>query len=191
MPKMGNLTPLMTSAKTDGADRDEWRTPEWLYKLLDDEFKFDLDPAATDGNAISPYYFTQDDNGLAMPWWGNVFVNPPYSRMKAWVEKGYTEILNNNCNLVVMLIAARTDTVAWWNFIRQGEVRFLKGRLRFGLPLEYIAEQQQKILSGELPPDHKIKTLHSAPFPSAIVVFRKHFYRPGTIYWEVSHKKRR
>ena len=186
-----NLENLMTSARTGEVDRDEWRTPEWLYSLLDEEFHFDLDPAATDANALSPYYFNKSDNGLMVPWWGNVFVNPPYSQMKAWVQKGYTEIVNGKCDVVVMLLAARTDTKAWWDYVRYAEVRFLQGRLKFGLPLEYIEEQ--KVMAAQREAEGKaarIITQNSAPFPSAVVVFRQ---GPSlkTVYWEVSEKRNR
>jgi len=50
--------------------------------------------------------------------------------------------------LVVCLIPSRTDTKYWHEFIfPNAEIRFLKGRLKFG--------------------GHK----NSAPFPSAIVIF--------------------
>lgn len=188
---MGILEPLMTSARTGLPDKDEWRTPQWLYDKLDEEFHFDLDPAATDDNAIAPYYFTKEDNGLTTPWYGSVYVNCPYSQMKAWVQKGYTEVVNGNCSVVVMLLAARTDTKAWWDYVRHAEVRFLKGRLKFGLPLEYI--EAQKIEAAERAAQGKVSkvfTENSAPFPSALAIFRPEL-NAKTVYWEVSEKRNR
>ena len=75
-------------------------------------------------------------------------MNPPYGRaIESWVRKAYQSSLAGVT--VVYLLPARTDTT-WWhrNVARAAEVRFLKGRLRFG--------------GAE----------HSAPFPSAVVVFR-------------------
>lgn len=163
-----DLAPLMTSARTGDPSKDLWETPTWLYEKLDSEFHFDLDPAATEVNALSDYYYSQAQDGLVQPWWGRVFVNPPYSKMALWVEKGYNEVLNGRCEAVVLLVAARTDTRAWWNWVRHGEVRFLQGRLRFG---------------------HPDGAIHSAPFPSALAIFRKHVYEPKTIYSDLRMPK--
>lgn len=78
----------------------------------------------------------------------SVFCNPPYSKLSKWVEKAYREAQKDN-TLVVLLIPARTDTRAFHNFIYgRSEIRFIKGRLRFG-GLDNVA-----------------------PFPSMVVIFR-------------------
>jgi len=78
-----------------------------------------------------------------------VFCNPPYGRsLKDWVEKCYLEGGKQNTT-VVMLIPARTDTKYFHDYIYgKSEIRFLKGRLKFG--------------------DSK----NSAPFPSMICIYR-------------------
>ncbi len=77
-----------------------------------------------------------------------VFCNPPYSNIKEWVKKCYEEALKPN-TIVVLLIPARTDTRYFHDYIiHRSEIRFIKGRLRFG----------------------EAKT--GAPFPSMIVIFR-------------------
>lgn len=164
---MNNLEPLMTSARSGDKSKDEWQTPLWLFEKLDEEFKFDLDPAATEDNHLTWAYMTKKENGLAYNWFGSVFVNPPYSRMKEWVKKGYEEAQLPPVKRVVMLIAARTDTQAWWNFIRHGEVRFLPGRLKF---------------------EHPNGARHSAPFPSAVVIFGRDI-EAKTVYWDIKEPK--
>jgi phage N-6-adenine-methyltransferase len=189
--KMANLDPLMSSARTGELDRNEWQTPSWLYQLLDKEFYFDLDPAATAENALTARYFTKEMNGLAKEWHGTAFVNPPYSQLFRWVKKAYEEADTGRAT-VVILIPARTDTRAWWQYVRWGDVRFLPGRLKFGMSeveKEKLALKNiERIAAGKKPlsPDN------SAPFPSAIVVFEKNFsgsgQRPTTFYWDVSMK---
>jgi hypothetical protein len=45
---------------------------------------FDLDPAATAGNAKAAAFFDRDADGTSQPWFGYVWLNPPFSRsMKA------------------------------------------------------------------------------------------------------------
>lgn len=178
---------LFTSARTEEEDtRDRWETPFWLYNVLDKEFRFDLDPAATEDNAMATMYMDKEFDGLKQKWFGSVFVNPPYSQLKKWVQKGYDEARNNpSVQNVVMLVPARTDTQAWWNFIRFGEVRFLPGRLRFRLSAadkEAVALKNIMRVAAGKPPLDPENT--SAPFPSAIVVFDRDF-PAKTVYWSI------
>ena len=128
-----------------------WATPKSFFDSLDKEFKFTLDACASSDNAKCENYFSLKDDGLAQDWSGNVvFCNPPYGRgIKSWIKKAYEESLKGNTK-VVMLIPSRTDTKYWHEFIfpYASDIRFIKGRLKFG--------------------GHK----NSAPFPSAIVIFR-------------------
>jgi len=127
---------------------DDWPTDPKVFAKLDAEFGFTLDPCASERNAKCPRFFTRDDDGLAQEWTGRVFCNPPYGRqIGEWVRKAW-EASQSSADLVVLLIPARTDTRWWHEYVALGEVRFVKGRLRFG------------DLSAP------------APFPSAVVVFR-------------------
>jgi len=127
---------------------DEWETPQKLYDELDAEFDFNLDPCASKENHKCFLYYTKEDDGLKADWAGHrVFCNPPYSDIAQWVEKAFRETRNDN-TLVVMLIPSRTDTKYFHNFIyNRAEIRFVKGRVRFG---------------GQ----------DNAPFPSMLVIFR-------------------
>ncbi|MBD3929922.1 adenine methyltransferase [Staphylococcus sp. EG-SA-6] len=128
----------------------EWTTPQHLFDELNQEFNFTLDPCATEENAKCSKHFTIEDDGLSKDWSNDVvFMNPPYGReIKKWIKKAYEESLNGAT--VVCLIPARTDTMYWHDFIfdKADDIRFLKGRLKFG--------------NGK----------NSAPFPSAIVVYK-------------------
>lgn len=131
------------------SNSDEWETPDTVFKMLDDEFCFNLDPCASDMNHKCDNYFTIEDNGLNQKWGGQrVFCNPPYSEINKWVEKAYRESRHDN-TLVVLLIPSRTDTRYFHNFIyNRAEIRFIKGRLKFN------------------------QSKSTAPFPSMIVIFR-------------------
>lgn len=130
----------------------EWGTPQWLFDALNREFSFSLDPCSTHENAKCSLHYTVVEDGLAQDWGGHiVFMNPPYGRsMGAWIQKAYES--SRNGATVVCLVPARTDAAWWHDYITKAEVRFLRGRLRFA--------------GGN----------HSAPFPSAIVVFRPPSY---------------
>ncbi len=127
---------------------DNWPTDPTIYAALDAEFGFTLDPCASHENHKCERYFTVEDDGLAQEWTGRVFMNPPYGRtLGEWMLKAW-QASQMTAELVVCLVPARTDVRWWHEYAVRGEVRFVKGRLRFG------------DLSAP------------APFPSAIVVFR-------------------
>ncbi len=70
------------------SNSDEWATPADLFNELNKEFSFTLDPCATDQNHKCKKYFTIEDDGLSKSWQNEiVFCNPPYSKIKIWVEK--------------------------------------------------------------------------------------------------------
>ncbi|WP_262344784.1 phage N-6-adenine-methyltransferase [Lactiplantibacillus plantarum] len=74
-----------------------------------------------------------------------------WTRAKFWVQKAAITKLKAKQNLV-MLIPARTDTSYWHDYIfNHAEIRFLRGRLKFEV--------------GGVGGD-------SAPFPSAIVIYK-------------------
>lgn len=139
----------VTDACHFSSESDEWNTPQWLFDALDKEFGFTLDPCSTwDGsNAKCKQHYTLRDNGLLKHWGTEtVFMNPPYSAVYDWIRKAYGAA--HEGATVVCLIPARTDTRWWHEFCMKGEIRFLRGRLKFG--------------------DAK----YNAPFPSVVVVFR-------------------
>ena len=87
-------------------------------------------------------------DGLVCEWGESNFVNPPYGReITKWMAKGFEEWKNGKT--VVFLVASRTDTKWWHDYcMKATEIRFIKGRLKF---------------KG---------ALSSAPFPSAIIIFK-------------------
>ena len=87
-------------------------------------------------------------NGLEIEWGRSNFVNPPFSNIALWVKKGFEEWKKGKT--VVFLIPSRTDTRWWHDYcMKATEIRFIKGRLTF---------------EG---------AKYNAPFPSAVIVFRK------------------
>lgn len=126
-------TEVMFSKKSDN-----WATPKDLYRELNKEFNFNYDPCPLNA----------EFDGLIEYWWGNVFVNPPYSNIPAFLKKGRGEMGAGHAHKIVYLLPARTDT-KWFHedVYNKAEIRFIKGRLKFG--------------------DSK----NNAPFPSMIVIF--------------------
>lgn len=135
------------------SNTNEWSTPIDTFNELNKEFNFTLDPCSTKENAKCDKFFTIEDDGLLQDWSKDVvFMNPPYGReIKYWIKKAYEE--SKKGSTVVCLIPSRTDTKYWHDYIFKYayDIRFIKGRLKFG----------------------DVKT--PAPFPSAIIVFKEDF----------------
>lgn len=129
----------------------EWGTPQDLFDSLDAEFHFTLDAAASDLNFKVSNYLTADDDSLNCDWDGHtVWLNPPYGRvLNLWIRKAWEE--SQKGATVVCLVPARTDTAWWHDYAMRGEIRFIRGRVK------YVRSDGFS---------------DSAPFGSAIVVFR-------------------
>lgn len=134
----------------------DWQTPIEFFEKLNKEFKFTLDPAAVQDSALCKKYFTPEDDGLQQDWSEDiVFCNPPYGRsISDWIRKGYHE---GQKTTVVFLIPSRTDTAYWHDYIMKAdEIRFVRGRIAF----------------------YKEGYNNSAPFPSAVVIWRPNSNNP-------------
>jgi len=139
---------VMFSSKSE-----EWETPQELYNYLNLDYRFTLDPCATPENAKCEKFFTREDDGLNKSWEGEkVFMNPPYGRdIKKWVKKAYEEGQKPE-TVVACLIPSRTDTKYWHEYcMKAWKIHFVKGRLKFT--------------------NNNIGN-NSAPFPSAVIIFK-------------------
>lgn len=118
--------------------RQTYETPEDLFRPLADEFQFTLDVAADAGNAKCAEFFDEAADGLAQPWRGVCWCNPPYREQSKWVKKAFAEAQAGRATTVILL-PARTNTGWWHDFCMKGEIRFIRGRPKFagckhGLP---------------------------------------------------------
>ena len=121
------------TGKPDWWTSDEWATPPEFVAALEAEFgAFDLDPCAREATAKAPVYYALADDGLAQPWQGNVFVNPPYSKPEPWIRKAMAEVEADRAAQVILLLPAATD-VGWFHelLLPYANLRFVRGRLRF------------------------------------------------------------
>lgn len=108
----------------------EWYTPKEIISPLG---QFDLDPSTCDAalrlNNSAPYFYSKETNGITNPWFGRVWMNPPYGDgllppfMRRMAEH------NNG----IALIFNKTDT-AWFHdlvFNSADSLYFLRKRVKF------------------------------------------------------------
>lgn len=128
--------------------RHNYGTPKDLFDELDAEFHFTVDACAEPKTAMCERYYTYHNNAFYQRFIDEiVWMNPPYGlEIGKWLALAYRE--SQKGSLWVCLIPSRTDTTWWHEIVMKGEIRFIRGRLKFkGMK-------------------------HNAPFPSAIVIFR-------------------
>lgn len=112
----------------------EWFTPsEYIEAARSVMGCIDLDPASNDyanQTVKAHHYYTQDKNGLEQEWWGNIWMNPPYSTglVKAFVDK----LISSNFNQAIVLVNNATETEWFRKMIDKASAFvFPSGRIRF------------------------------------------------------------
>lgn len=109
------------------ARNDRWLTPLPLIQALG---TFDLDPCGAPGHATAAEVWTPEEvgDGLALPWHGRVWLNPPYGRTMAdWIQR-----LSEHGSGTA-LIFARTETALFHELVwpHATAILFLRGRVTF------------------------------------------------------------
>jgi phage N-6-adenine-methyltransferase len=136
-----------------------WTTPKDFYNKCNQEFGFGLDAAALQASTLVPDNWYGPDHPIEerrdafLRNWGEdsagaaIWLNPPYGKtIKAWMQKADEE--SQQGSTVVCLVPSRTDTAWFHDHCIHHEVRYIRGRLKFG------------------------NSKNAAPFPSALVVMR-------------------
>lgn len=133
-----------------------WTTPKSFFDKVSQEFNFTLDAAAFKTSALCPNYYGPDHeqtdrrDALECDWvkdsaGGWIWLNPPYGRaLPHFIKKAHNEYLRGA--KIVILIPSRTGTSYWHDYLVNHEIRFIRGRLKFG------------------------NTNTSAPFDSALII---------------------
>jgi phage N-6-adenine-methyltransferase len=135
---------------------DRGTDPAFFARMTKEFGPFDLDVAAASHNAKCSRYYTLEDDGLSQAWSGQVWCNPPYSNLYAWVQKAWREWTYNpdGPTGIVMLLPANRTEQRWWQELVEPwredgpsfRVRFLPGRMRFDRPGAVIGPK------GDRPP---------------------------------------
>lgn len=100
------------------------RTPRAFFAALHLEYRFTLDGASSDENALLPKHSTKEH---PLPWRGErVFCNPPWANIPPFLE------LAPEAELAVFLVPARVNSRWFHRGLALGATpRFFPGRVRF------------------------------------------------------------
>jgi hypothetical protein len=124
--------PVMAEHENCIGESSNWYTPPEIFTAL--RLKFDLDPCSPGPEHWVPAkrIYTEKDDGLAQPWFGLVFMNPPFGGRRGhvpWLRKFFT---HGNGGAIVR---AYTSSDWWHDEMGRAElILFPRGKTKFVRP---------------------------------------------------------
>jgi ParB family chromosome partitioning protein len=141
----------------------EWYTPKYIIDAARKTMgSIDLDPASSEianKTVQASTYYTKEDDGLSKPWFGNIWLNPPYS--KELILKFVLAVKNKRAEYdqAIILVNNATET-RWFQELLSvaSAICFVDRRIKFldingkpGSPLQgqailYVGSQHSKFV---------------------------------------------
>ena len=116
----------------------DYKTPSEIYEIALKHLglkQFTLDACCSDNNIPALIYFNKGIyDGLTESWEPYTWCNPPYNECEKWVKKAYKEVEEDNCEVAILLLPARTETKYWHEYILSNpccQIQFLKKGYKF------------------------------------------------------------
>lgn len=130
-----------------GQLNDRWLTPPAVVAALG---AFDLDPCGAPGHQLAGHTYLQEagDDGLIDPWFGRVWLNPPYGRtMRAWIER----LARHGTGTALIPVAVGTKLWQEVIFREASAIHFYRHRIKFlrrdGLADDMVSPQASGIVA--------------------------------------------
>ncbi|HEU5375521.1 MAG TPA: DNA N-6-adenine-methyltransferase [Ktedonobacteraceae bacterium] len=123
----------------------EWFTPPSIIRAAKEVMgEINLDPAscvAANAFVQAERFYSKEDNGLLLPWFGNVWLNPPFGRTQQgrgsnlahFTIKLNSEYQSGNVKQAILLIPTNTAT-SWFVPLWDYPICFPRRRIRFLQP---------------------------------------------------------
>jgi len=109
----------------------DYETPHWLFDRLNKEFRFTWDLAASPGLEKCEKFFSPEEDSLKQDWHlldGWLWLNPPFSPLKPWIQKAQYEFRRGAKIVVLMPVVISTRYFA---HVPPTQVRIITGRVDF------------------------------------------------------------
>jgi hypothetical protein len=143
--KKAEQTMVTTPATPKDPSRDEVYTPAELFERL--AIRFDLDVCAPAGGVPwipADRHYSINDDGLAQPWEGRVWMNPPYSNSSKWI----TRFIEHGNGICFVPFARSRHMHALWEAadaicyprdpVTNNLFRFMKGEKRYSIYMAVV-----------------------------------------------------
>lgn len=138
---------IIDPSKPPSQRNDRWLTPPDVIDALG---PFDLDPCGAPNHATARhiYLLENGDDGLRDPWWGRVWLNPPYGKtMRVWVER----LVAHGRGTALIPVAAGTKLWQEVVFPEASAIHFYRHRIKFlrrdGLEDDLVSPQASAIVA--------------------------------------------
>lgn len=118
---------VIDGSKPPSERNDRWLTPLSVVEALG---QFDLDPCGAPEHPTAERIYLQEngDDGLLDPWFGRVWLNPPYGRtMRVWVER----LVEYGVGTALIPVAAGTKLWQDVIFPEASAIHFYRHRIKF------------------------------------------------------------
>jgi phage N-6-adenine-methyltransferase len=164
-------------------DGDEWHTPiEYVNAAREVMGEIELDPATCEtaqAEIEAKHYLTKQDDALSHPWFGRVWMNPPYSmpKIERFIDKLITEFDQGNVTEAIVLVNNSSDTKWFHRLLSRFPACFTKGRVQFWHPSHHSFATRQGQAFFYLGPDWKGE------------IFSDVFTQFGIVVENVQHKE--
>jgi len=138
-----NLSGTALADDRDCWGRDDWETPSEWIALVKDALggAIELDPCSSPSaqqrmNAKSFFNKTRT-NGLMVPWYGSVYMAPPYSEPKIWVRKLIHEVNEGRVEKAIACLNSQSMATRWFQEVYANApiMAIPRRRIRFYGPL--------------------------------------------------------
>lgn len=124
--------------RTSFTGENEWYTPGvYIAAAKEVMGHISLDPASSDiaqERIAAMSYFTKENDGLEQEWFGNIWMNPPYSQplICSFIKKLVDEYESKRVEEAIILTHNYTDT-SWFHLAesKAALICFTRGRIRF------------------------------------------------------------
>lgn len=135
------LEPL--SQNKESSLRQEWKTPQDFWRVLNAEFDFNIDVAASRENSLCEFHIDVQEDALNpdTAWLDpsdallRAYCNPGFGNMLPWIKKASTEALRDPSAIICVLGLCAPST-KWWQkaVVYASEIRLLAPRVQFRSP---------------------------------------------------------
>jgi hypothetical protein len=114
----------------------EWYTPaDYINAARSVMGGIDLDPASNpEANKVvqAGTYFTAEMNGLSRPWFGRVWLNPPYgAACAAFIERVVRSYALGEIDQAIVLVNSNSNDTQWFRPLWDQLLCFSYGRVNF------------------------------------------------------------